>query len=72
VNILWLGPDSRASYFNLTDVRKAIDFNQQSIRLTYQFIPLSFHFYAFKIHQGMLVIKQSLLLCLAKSWIASS
>jgi len=37
----------------MIDVMKAIDFNQQGVKLTYQFSPLSWHFYAFKIHQGI-------------------
>lgn len=45
-------PDSKASYLTLKDVFKTIDLAQQSIKFTYQFIPLQFHFYAFKITQG--------------------
>lgn len=36
----------------MTNVMKTIDFNQQGIKLTYQYNPLSWHFYSFKIHQG--------------------
>jgi hypothetical protein len=49
---LILGPDTQASYNTLIEVRKSVDFAQQGIRLTYQFSPLSWHFYAFKINQG--------------------
>jgi hypothetical protein len=31
---------------------KTIDLYNQKIKLTYQFNPLSFHFYAYKAHQG--------------------
>lgn len=35
---------------------KTIDFAQQGIRLTYQFNPLTWHFYSFKIQQGMYIL----------------
>ena len=36
----------------MIQVMKTIDFAQQGIKLTYQFNPLSWHFYSFKIQQG--------------------
>lgn len=50
--LLILGPDTKASYNTLIEVMKTVDFYQQGIRLTYQFNPLTWHFYSFKIHQG--------------------
>lgn len=37
----------------MIEVQKSVDFAQQGIKLTYQFIPLSFHFYSFKAQQGI-------------------
>lgn len=39
---------------------KTIDFSKQGIKLTYQFNPLTWHFYSFKIHQG-----KPLFICIA-------
>jgi hypothetical protein len=50
----------------MTEVMKSIDFAQQGIKLTYQFTPLSWHFYAFKIHQGNTFILFSFLLYFTK------
>lgn len=46
------GPDSLASYNTMVEVMKTIDFSQKGIKLTYQYNPLTWHFYAYKIHQG--------------------
>ncbi len=46
------GPDSRDSYNEWKTVMKTIDLYNQKIKLTYQFNPLSFHFYAYKANQG--------------------
>jgi len=31
---------------------KTIDFEQKGIKFTFQHVPLPYHFYAYKIHQG--------------------
>lgn len=48
-----LGPDSKNSYTILKSVMKTVDFGAKGIKFTYQMIPLQFHYYAFKIHQGI-------------------
>lgn len=47
------GPDSKNSYNVLKNVMKTIDFAAKKIKFTYQIMPLPFHFYAFKLHQGI-------------------
>ena len=46
------GPDSKRSYNELKNVMKTIDFAAKKIKFTFQIMPLPFHFYAFKLHQG--------------------
>lgn len=46
------GPDSKESYGIMRNVMKTVDFAAKGIKFTYQHIPLSYHFYAFKVHQG--------------------
>jgi hypothetical protein len=36
----------------MIEVMKTVDFAKQGIKLTYQFNPLTWHFYSFKVHQG--------------------
>ena len=47
-----VGPVSKESYLALQSVMKEIDFVDLGVRLTYQFSPLPFHLYSFKIHQA--------------------
>lgn len=34
---------------------KTIDFSKNGIKLTYNFNPLTWHFYSFKLHQGKII-----------------
>ena len=49
---IYLGPDSKDSYNVLKSVMRNIDFAAKKIKFTFQMVPLPYHFYAFKIHQG--------------------
>ena len=53
-----IGPDSLASYKEFIEVQKSIDFSNQGIKFTYQFSPLTWHFYAFKINQAFFFVLQ--------------
>ena len=53
LNISSIGPDSKDSYNEWIKVRRTIDLTQQKIKLTYQFNPLTWHYYSFKINQGI-------------------
>ena len=46
------GPDSKASFNTMMSVMKTIDFRAKGIKFTFQHVPLPYHFYAFKLHQG--------------------
>ena len=50
------GPDSKASYNTLMNVVKTIDLQANRIKLTFNFNPLSWHYYSFKLHQGRYVL----------------
>ena len=49
---MYSGPDSKASYNALINVMKTIDFEAQGIKLTIQHVPLPYHYFSFKMHQG--------------------
>jgi hypothetical protein len=51
-----LGPDSKNSYNTWSIVRKTISLLDYRVKLTYQFIPLPFHFYAIYIHQAFFYV----------------
>lgn len=42
----------------MRNVMKTVDFAAQGIKFTYQHVPLPYHFYAFKIHQGRFDLNQ--------------
>ena len=49
---IYLGPDSKNSYNVLKNVMRNIDFAAKKIKFSFQMVPLPYHFYAFKLHQG--------------------
>jgi len=54
-----LGPDSKDAYAIWQNVRKTISLQQNRIKLTYQFNPLPYHFYAAVIHQAFFYVLQN-------------
>lgn len=52
------GPDSKDAYNAWVNVRKAISLQQNKIKLTYQFNPLPYHFYAALIHEAFFYVLQ--------------
>ena len=46
------GPDSRDSYATLKNVFKSVDLYQNRVKFNFLYNPLSYHYYAFKVHQG--------------------
>lgn len=63
-----IGPDSRDSYNILKNVMKTVDFNEKGIKFTFQHVPLPYHFYAYKIHQGKYVKISSFYLYSVTLW----
>ena len=52
INRFIKGDDSKNSYLALKNVMKVVDFKAKGIKFTIQHVPLPYHFYSFKIHQG--------------------
>ncbi len=56
----YIGPDSKASFEAWTNVRKSISLVQNKIKLSFNFSPLPYHFYATLIHEGFFYILKKL------------
>jgi len=53
-----LGPDSKNSYNVWRDIQRTVDLSNRRVQLTYQVMPLQFHYYAFKLHTGDIDLTQ--------------
>jgi hypothetical protein len=51
-----IGPDSKDSFIAWTNVRKAVSLQQNKVKLTFQFNPLPYHFYAPLIHEAFFYV----------------